>query len=222
LFSELCRATKEDESLLTDQEIADHMSFLMMAAHDTLTSSVSSLVYMLGKHPEWQDKLRAEMQGLGLPPGAPLPYERLGELALFEMAFKEAMRINPPVPGILRAAVRDFQFEGRDIPAGTRIAINTIFTHRTPKIWSEPLKFDPLRFTDDAVRTRHKYAWVPFGGGAHMCLGLHFAYMQAKTFFYHLLTTTKVSLARDYVPRWQVWPIPKPRDGLPMQIERTR
>ena len=61
LFSELCRATKEDGSLLTDQEIADHMSFLMMAAHDTLTSSVTSLVYLLGKHPEWQDKLRAEM-----------------------------------------------------------------------------------------------------------------------------------------------------------------
>ncbi len=118
LFSELCRATKEDGSLLTEQEIADHMSFLMMAAHDTLTSSVTSLVHLLGKHPEWQDKLRAEIHGLGLPPGAPLPYERLGELALFEMAFKEAMRINPPVPGIPRGAVRDFQFEGRDIPAG--------------------------------------------------------------------------------------------------------
>ena len=222
LFSELCRATKEDGSLLTDQEIADHMSFLMMAAHDTLTSSVTSLVYLLGKHPEWQDKLRAEMHGLGLPPGAPLPYERLGELALLEMAFKEAMRINPPVPGIPRAAVRDFQFKGHDIPAGTRVGINTIFTHRMPEIWPEPLKFDPLRFTDEAVRARHKYAWVPFGGGAHMCLGLHFAYMQAKSFFYHLLTTTRVSLAHDYVPRWQMWPIPNPATGCRYRIERMR
>ena len=222
LFSELCRATKEDGSLLTDQEIADHMSFLMMAAHDTLTSSVTSLVYLLGKYPEWQDKLRAEMHGLGLPPGAPLPYERLGELALFEMAFKEAMRINPPVPGIPRAAVRGFQFKGHDIPAGTRVSINPLFTHRMPEIWPEPLKFDPRRFADDAVRARHKYAWVPFGGGAHMCLGLHFAYMQAKSFFYHLLTTTRVSLVHGYVPRWQMWPIPKPHDGLPIRIERLR
>src|SRR5262245_2453293 len=160
LFSELCRATKEDGSLLTDQEIADHMSFLMMAAHDTLTSSVTSLVYLLGKHPEWQDKLRAEMRQLALPPGAPLPYERLGELTLLEMAFKEAMRINPPVPGVMRAAVRDFQFRGYDIPAGTRIGISTILTHRMPEIWPEPLKFDPLRFTDNAARARHKYAWV--------------------------------------------------------------
>jgi cytochrome P450 len=118
LFSELCRATKDDGSLLSDQEIADHMSFLMMAAHDTVTSSVTSLVYLLGKNQEWQDKLRAEMHGLGLPPGAPLPYDRLGELALLEMAFKEAMRINPPVPGVPRAALRDFQFKGHDIPAG--------------------------------------------------------------------------------------------------------
>jgi cytochrome P450 len=222
LFSELCRTVKEDGSLLTDQEIADHMSFLMMAAHDTLTSSVTSLVYLLCKHRDWQDRLRAEMQALGLPPGAPLPYERLGELTLLEMAFKEAMRVNPPVPGIPRAAVRDFQFGGHRIPAGTRVAVNALFTHRMPDIWPEPLKFDPLRFTDAALRARHKYAWMPFGGGAHMCLGLHFAYMQAKSFFYHLLTTTRVSLAPGYVPRWQMWPIPKPRDGLPIRIERVR
>src|SRR5262245_30704904 len=220
LFSELCRARKEDGSLLSDQEIADHMSFLMMAAHDTLTSSLTTLVFLLGKHPEWQDKLRAEMRALGLPPGAPLPYERLGELALLEMAFKEAMRIIPPVVSVPRAAVRDFRFKGYEIPAGTHVAINTIFTHRMPELWPEPLKFDPLRFKDEAVRARHKYAWVPFGGGAHMCLGLHFAYMQAKSFFYNLLMTSKLTLPADYAPRWQMWPIPKPRDGLPIGIER--
>jgi cytochrome P450 len=118
--------------------------------------------------------------------------------------------------------VRDFQYKDHDIPAGTRVALNPLFTHRMPELWPEPLKFDPLRFANEAVRARHKYAWVPFGGGAHMCLGLHFAYMQAKTFFYHLLTTTRVSLADGYVPRWQMWPIPKPRDGLPVRIERSR
>src|SRR5262249_7987384 len=69
LFSELCRAAKEDGALLSDQEIVDHMSFLMMAAHDTLTSSVTSLVYQLAKHPLWQEKLRAEVLGLASAPG---------------------------------------------------------------------------------------------------------------------------------------------------------
>jgi cytochrome P450 len=222
LFSELCRATKEDGSLLSNQEIVDHMSFLMMAAHDTLTSSVTTLVYLLAKHPHWQEKLRALMCELNLPPGAPLPYERLGELELLEMAFKEAMRINPPVPSIPRQALRDFQFQGLTIPAGTRLSVNTIFTHRMPEIWPAPETFDPLRFTDEAVRARHKYAWVPFGGGAHMCLGLHFAYMQAKCFFYHLLMTTNVSIEPGYAPSWQMWPIPKPRDGLPVRLARIK
>ena len=221
LFSELCRTTKEDGAVLTVQEIIDHMSFLMMAAHDTLTSSVSSLVYHLATHPEWQDKLRAEMLALGLPPGADLPYERLGDLDLIEMAFKESMRINPPVPAIPRRAARDFQFKGFDIPGGTGVGINPLFTHRMASIWPDPERFDPLRFTDEAVRGRHRYAWVPFSGGAHMCLGLHFAYMQAKTFFYHLLTTSRISVAPGYSPQWQMWPIPKPRDGLPIRIERV-
>ena len=220
LFSELCRATKEDGALLSVQEIIDHMSFLMMAAHDTLTSSVSSLVFHLATHPEWQEKLRAQMLALGLPPRANLPYARLADLDLVEMAFNESMRINPPVPAIPRRSVRDFTFKGFDIPGGVGVGINPIFTHRMPSIWPEPDQFDPLRFTADAVRGRHKYAWVPFGGGAHMCLGLHFAYMQAKTFFYHLLTTSRISVAPGYAPEWQMWPIPKPRDGLPIRIER--
>jgi cytochrome P450 len=124
------------------------------------------------------------------------------------------------VVSVPRAAVRDFHFKGHEIPAGTRVAVNALFTHRMPELWPEPLQFDPLRFRDDMVRARHKYAWIPFGGGAHMCLGLHFAYMQAKSFFYNLLMTTKFSLAPGYVPRWQIWPIPKPRDGLPIRIER--
>jgi cytochrome P450 len=79
-----------------------------------------------------------------------------------------------------------------------------------------------MRFSDDNVRGRHKYAWVPFSGGAHMCLGLHFAYMQAKVFFYHLLTTSEIEIAPGYAPAWAMWPIPKPRDGLSIRLRRLR
>jgi cytochrome P450 len=87
-----------------------------------------------------------------------------------------------------------------------------------PEIWPEPDKFDPLRFTEEASRSRHKFAFVPYGGGAHMCLGLHFAYMQAKCFAYHLFSSTSVSVANNYKPSWQLWPIPKPRDGLHVRL----
>jgi cytochrome P450 len=87
-----------------------------------------------------------------------------------------------------------------------------------PEYWPDPNRFDPMRFAPDQVRDRHKYAWVPFGGGAHMCLGLHFAYMQTKIMFYHMLTRGRIVLENDR-SRWQTWPIPKPRDGLPVRYE---
>lgn len=94
------------------------------------------------------------------------------------------------------------------------------FTHMMPEFWPDPERFDPTRFAPDQMRGRHKFAWVPFGGGAHMCLGLHFAHLQARIFFHHLLTTHRIVRATGAPTRWQYWPIPKPRDGLPIRFER--
>ncbi|HKS18334.1 MAG TPA: cytochrome P450 [Bradyrhizobium sp.] len=214
LFSQLCRATHEDGALLSTRDIVDHMSFLMMAAHDTLTSSLTSFIGELAAHPEWQDRLRDEVIHLGLAASEPTTLDRLEAMPLAEMAFKEALRKKPPVPSIPRRAVRDFTFKGFAIPAGTLVGVNPLFTHHMPEVWPDPEQFDPMRFTDEAQRNRHRFAWVPFGGGAHMCLGLHFAYMQAKTFARHFLQNLEVSLEPGYEPAWQMWPIPKPRDGL--------
>jgi cytochrome P450 len=218
LFSQLCQATHEDGALLSTQDIIDHMSFLMMAAHDTLTSSLTSFVSLLAANPEWQQKLRDEVAALGIGPDEALPFDKLDAMPLTEMAFKEAMRLKPPVPSIPRRAVRDFTFRGFTIPGHTMVAVNPIYCHHMAQVWPEPDKFDPLRFTEEETRKRHKFAWVPFGGGAHMCLGLHFAYMQAKCFTRHFLKNLSVSLEPGYQPQWQLWPIPKPKDGLKVQI----
>src|SRR6266404_8881673 len=175
LFSQLCQATHEDGALLSTQDIIDHMSFLMMAAHDTLTSSLTSFVGELAAHPEWQQQLREEVKGLGIEANDPSSIDNLEKMPLSEMAFKEALRLKPPVPSMPRRAVRDFSFKGYDLPAGTLVGVNPLFTHHMPEYWPEPDKFDPMRFSDEAQRTRHRFAWVPYGGGAHMCLGLHFA-----------------------------------------------
>jgi len=218
IFTQLCKATTDDGALLSSQEIIDHMSFLMMAAHDTLTSSLTSFVWFLSSNPEWQERLRAEIRALRLARGEPLPYDRLDELPATEMAFKESLRLLPPVPSLPRRIMRDSQFGGYKLPAGARVSVNPFYTHHMPEIWPEPEKFDPLRFTEEASRSRHKFAFVPYGGGAHMCLGLHFAYMQAKCFAYHLFSSASVSVANNYKPSWQLWPIPKPRDSLPVRL----
>ena len=218
LFTHLCKATTDGGALLTPQQIADHMSFLMMAAHDTLTSSLTSFVWFLSAHPEWQHRLRAEVRALGLGAGAPLPFDRLCDLPLTEMAYKEALRLIPPVPVVWRCAIRDTELAGHKLPAGSRVNVNLLFTHHMPELWPDPETFDPFRFTQEASHGRHKFAFAPFGGGAHMCLGLHFAYMQAKCFAYHLLSTTDVSVAPGYKPDWKFWPIPQPRDGLRVRL----
>ena len=213
MFSQFATATREDGSLLPVDEVVDHMNFLMMAAHDTITSSATSLIWLLAKNPEWQDKLRAEITAV-TGGGSDLSYDDLGKLELTEMAFKEALRLIPPVPSMPRRALKSFEFGGYRIPAGTGVGINTQYVHHMEEYWPQPEKFDPLRFTPEQVRARHKYAWVPFGGGAHMCLGLHFAYMQVKILLAQVLTRYSIEIAPGYAPEWKAWPIPQPKDGL--------
>jgi cytochrome P450 len=218
LFSQLCRATWEDGTLLSNADIVGHMNFLMMAAHDTLTSSLTAFVDRLAADPDWQEKLRAEQRGLGLAADEPLPFERLDDLALTEMAFKEALRLMPPVPSIPRRALREFEFKGFRIPANVGVNVSPIFTHYMPQLWPDPERYDPMRFTPEATRGRHKFAFVPFGGGAHMCLGLHFAYMEAKCFTWHLLNNFRIAVEPGYRANWRLLPIPYPRDGLPVTL----
>ena len=105
LFSHLCQATHENGALLSTQDIIDHMSFLMMAAHDTLTSSLTCFVGELAAHPEWQQRLREEVKDLGIEANDPSSLDNLEKMPLSEMAFKEALRLKPPVPSMPRRAV---------------------------------------------------------------------------------------------------------------------
>lgn len=214
MFSQFATAEREDGSLLPVDEVVDHMNFLMMAAHDTITSSATSLVWLLARHPGWQTKLRQEITAVTGGEGRNISYEDLGKLELTEMAFKEALRMIPPVPSTPRRALREFEFGGYRIPAGTPVGVNAHYVHHMEEHWPEPEKFDPMRFTPDKVKARHKYAWVPFGGGAHMCLGLHFAYMQVKILMAHVLARYTIEIDEGYDPDWKPWPIPQPRDGL--------
>ena len=224
MFSQFATATREDGSLLPVDAVVDHMNFLMMAAHDTITSSATSLVWLLAKNPEWQEKLRQEIFAVTGGPDASgnprgLSYDDLGKLELTEMAFKEALRLIPPVPSLPRRALRSFEYKGFRIPGGSEVGFNVYLTHRLEEHWGDDVEaFDPLRFTPDKVKARHKYAWVPFGGGAHMCLGLHFAYMQVKILMAQLLQRYRIEVAEGYAPKWQPWPIPKPRDGLQINL----
>lgn len=217
MFSLLCQATDEQGNQYTDQEVIDHMIFLMMAAHDTTTSTLTSMTYALARHPEWQERLYREVQSLGVEH---LRYEDLERMPETEWVMKEALRMYPPLSTLPKFSTAPFEFEGLRIPAGALVATYPIHTHYMPEYWSQPYSFDPERFSDErAEHKNHAYCWVPFSGGAHMCIGLHFAIMQIKLVMFEMLRRYQWSIAPGYEMPVQQSPISKPRDGLPVFLE---
>ena len=223
LFTQLCHARDESDRQYSDEEIVDHLIFIMMAAHDTTTSAITTMVYALAKHPEWQDRLRREAQrtaAVMARDGRSRPtLDDLTQMTDIELVFKEALRLYQPLPTIARRALVDVEIHGKVIPAGTPVAVFPIQVHRSAEWWSQPEQFDPERFSDArAEHRRHPYAWAPFGGGAHMCLGLHFAEMQVKAVMLPLLRGWQWRVPDAYAPDYAYAPIAKPRDGLPIQL----
>jgi cytochrome P450 len=216
LFSEMCRAESEEGERFRDEEIVNHMIFLMMAAHDTATSAITTMVYLLAKNPEWQERLRASM-----PDQDHLDYDGLGALEELGWVLDEALRLYPPLAVIPRMTVAPVPFEDAVIPKGTLVGIAPVLNHHLPDLWTQPTAFDPERFSDArAEHKRHRYAFVPFGGGAHLCIGQHFATLEIKTVMHGLLRRFRWSIPEGYELPWQIMPIAKPKDGLPMQITR--
>ena len=223
LFTQLCHARDEADKQYSDEEIVDHLIFIMMAAHDTTTSAITTMVYALAKHPQWQDGLRREARNTAdwmARSGRSTPtLDDLARMTDIELVFKEALRLYQPLPTIARRALVDVEIHGKVIPAGTPVAVFPIQVHRSAEWWSQPEKFDPERFSSERAEHRlHPYAWAPFGGGAHMCLGLHFAEMQVKAVLLPLLRSWQWSVPEAYVPNYAYAPIAKPRDGLPIQL----
>jgi cytochrome P450 len=216
LFSQLCHARDEEGQRFSDDEVVNHMIFLMMAAHDTTTSSLTTMLYCLARHPEWQERLRE--QALALPV-AHLGFGDLAGCERIEWVMKESLRMYPPLTSIPRKAARDCQFGGFHIPKGTPVGISPIHTHHMPSIWTKPHEFDPERFSPErAEHRRHAYAYLPFGGGAHLCIGQHFADMEVKSVMHQLLRRFRWTVPEGYRMPYQLVPIAKPRDGLPIQL----
>ncbi len=217
MFTRLCNATNDDGESFTDQDIIDHMIFLMMAAHDTLTSTLTTSAYALAAHPEWQERLRAEARSVG---EGPVQYDDLDKLEQTDWLFSEAMRMWGPVPYIPRRALNEFEWMGHRIPANTQVAVSPDAAHRDPEIWTEPDKFDPERFSPErAEHKRHAFGYAPYGGGVHKCLGMHFAAILAKVFLHRFVLTYECSVPEGYEYRVQQVPIPKPKDGLRLSLE---
>jgi cytochrome P450 len=217
MLTVLCHAEDEDGNSFTDEDIVNHMIFLMMAAHDTSTSTTTTMAYNLAAHPEWQERCREESDRLG---DGPLDIESLEKLETLELVMNESLRMVTPLPFNMRQAVRDTDLLGYYVPAGTNVMIWPGMNHWLPELWTEPDKFDPERFAEPrAEHKKHRYAFAPFGGGAHKCIGMVFGQLEVKTVVHRLLRRYQLELLRPgYQPRWDYGGMPIPMDGMPIVL----
>lgn len=217
-FSQMCLAEDDDGQAWSEADIVNQFNLLIMAAHDTTATSLTVMMAALCQYPEWQNRLADEVASLG---AGPMDEAALTQMTETDKVFREALRLVPPVPFIPRMATKAFHWKGFDIPAGTSISLNPGVTMLSPQLFLNPTKFDPDRFSPERAEDRsHRFAWTPFGGGAHKCIGMHFATMQVKLFVATLLRQRRIILPGG-APQWQRMPIPKPKDGLPIILRKA-
>ena len=204
LFTRLAVWTDEAGRGLSDRDVVDHMLGFLFGAHETTTSALTTMSIKLAEDPAWQDRLREECRGVRQDLDGGLTPEGLDRLPLMDAFFRETLRLYSPLQMIPRRAVRAFRFEGHRIPANAPILLFPQATHFDPEFFPEPERFDPLRFVD--APGPEPFAFIPFGRGSHMCIGMHFAAMEVKAVLFQLLLTKRLGLGEegsgtlDYVP----------------------
>ncbi|XP_048505977.1 cytochrome P450 4C1-like [Athalia rosae] len=169
----------EQTNLMNDVQLRDEVYTLFTAAQDTATVASSFACLMLGMHSKIQDKVRAELREV-LEENT-LTAEDLPKLTYLEMVIKETLRLFPIGPIIARKLMGEVDMETCTLPEGCSVAIFAYQTHRDPRYWSNPDKFDPDRFLAENSVGRHPYAYIPFSGGLRGCIGQKYAMMCVKT-----------------------------------------
>lgn len=221
MLTVLCHTADEDGNTFSDQDIVNHMIFLMMAAHDTSTSTLTTMAYHLSRNTEWQDRCREESERLG---DAPLDIEALERLETLDLVINESLRLVTPLPFNVRQTVRDTELLGHYLPANTNVVTWPSVNHHLPELWTDPEKFDPARFAEPRnEHKKHRYAFAPFGGGAHKCIGMVFGQLEIKTVMHRLLRRYRLEPSRPgYVSKLDYAGMPVPMDGMPIVLRPLR
>lgn len=218
LFSRLCEAKSEEGNVLTDQEIIDHLIFVLMAAHDTTAITLSMMSYFLAKHPEWQDTLRKEANLIDF--NKEISVSDLRQLEKTGLFMKETLRRHPPLTTVVRKLEKELEVDGHRIPKNTVVSVVFQLSHHDERTWSNPTTFDPERFNKERnEQSKCPFSYAPFGAGKHHCIGFSFAEMQVKLVISELLKNYKISVPDGYECPIKDVPLKNPTDDLPMYVE---
>ncbi|MFN8442347.1 MAG: cytochrome P450 [Caldilineaceae bacterium] len=203
---------------MDDEQMTREIRVLIGAGHETTSNTLTWTLYLLSKNPEVEEKLHAEVDGVlnGRRPGM----EDLPKLPYTKMVIEEAMRLYPAAHANARQAINEDQLGNYTVPAGAGVVIMNYVIHRHPQFWPDPEKFDPERFAPANAAKQHPYAYVPFGGGPHKCIGFQFALYEAQLLLSMIAQRYSLKLKPGYQPVMQPLITLRAKDGMPMTLHR--
>ncbi len=167
---------EDDQGRMTNKQVRDEALTLFLAGHETTANALAWTWYLLSQNPEAEARFHAEIDRV-LNGRAPA-FDDLPNLRYTEMVFSEALRLYPPAWAIGRRALEDYAIGDFVIPAQSIILLSPFVTHRDPRWFAEPDRFEPDRWLPEAAASRPKFSFFPFGGGARVCIGERFAWME--------------------------------------------
>lgn len=206
----------ETGQAMDDRDVADNLLTFVTAGHETTALALTWAFYLLSHHPESEALIAAEVEAA--TGGGKLRPEHLDALPYTRQVILEAMRLYPPVPVVVRAAIRDVDLDGIAVRSGTPITIPIYAVHRHATLWDEPERFDPARFSPDAMKARDRYAYLPFAAGPRICIGMGFALSEAVAILAVLVRSLRFSLRPGYLPELKQRITLRPADGMPMRV----
>jgi cytochrome P450 len=209
-------ASSPDRSPASEKSLRDQVITIFLAGYETVANALAWTWYLLSQNPECERCFHAEidreLQGR-LP-----SYEDIPRLRYVEMVMAESMRLYPPAWAMGRQALNDFQLGDFFLPAKTTVLMSQFITHRDPRFFPDPLRFDPERFSAEAKARRMKFTYFPFGAGFRQCIGESFAWMEGVL----LLATLGQKWKLKLVPGYRLEPQPlitlRPKFGMRMNV----
>jgi cytochrome P450 len=150
----------------------------------------------------------------------PLTAETVERLTYTDMVVRETLRLYPSFSMVPKDVREDDEIDGFRVPRGAIVVVSPHLTQRHPDLWPDPERFDPERHAPGRAEGRHRYSWIPFGGGAHACIGSAFALMEMKIAIATITRRYRMTLLRPTRPADML--VPRPIDGLYMRLEPRR
>ncbi|GAB0095793.1 hypothetical protein DMENIID0001_112190 [Sergentomyia squamirostris] len=180
--SKLDSDDEEEVGKITLNELIAHSFIFLVVGFATSSATMKFRLMELAHHPEIQDRVRKEIKSVLSKHDNKFTYESLSEMKYLEQVINETLRKHPVKGTIMRVVKKDYKVPNMDVvlKKGMHVYIPVLGIHNDPDIYPEPEKFDPDRFTPEAIKARHPYAFLAFGEGPRICIGLRFGMMQTK------------------------------------------